>query len=269
MIPKKIHYCWLSEEHFPANIKMCIKSWKEVMPDYEVILWNRNRFDTDSVLFVEEACRVRKWAFAADYIRSYALYTEGGIYLDSDVLVKKKFDEYLGYDFFTSVLYHHKYFEEGNTLDLLNEDGTSKVPFTRKPGIGIQAAVLGSIKGHPYLKDCMEYYKDKNFILSEGKYFSVNIAPDVYAMVAEKYGFRYKNELQLLKGNMLILPSEIFAGNFEEATINSYSIHLCTGSWTEATESSTFKKLIKRILIKLGLHNFVRRLIGKPQKNKS
>lgn len=31
--------------------------------------------------------RKKKYAFAADYIRLYALATEGGIYLDSDVEV--------------------------------------------------------------------------------------------------------------------------------------------------------------------------------------
>ena len=171
MIPKKIHYCWLSGEDIPSNIQMCINTWKEIMPEYEIILWDKSRFDLKSVLFVEEACKVEKWAFAADYIRAYALYTEGGIYMDSDVLVKKKFDQFLDYDFFTSVRYNSSVIKEKNTLDLLNEDGTSKIPFTRKPGFGIQAAVFGSIKGHPYLKDCLEYYSDKHFILNDRSIF--------------------------------------------------------------------------------------------------
>ena len=32
----------------------------------------------------------KKYAFAADYVRLYALYTEGGIYLDTDVLVPEE-----------------------------------------------------------------------------------------------------------------------------------------------------------------------------------
>ena len=46
--------------------------------------------------------------------------------------------------------------------------------------------------------------------------FLSNSCPDIYAMMAEKYGFKYKNELQRLKNNMLILPSEIFGGNLEK-----------------------------------------------------
>ena len=167
MIPKKIHYCWLSGEKIPSRIKMCLKSWKEIMPEFELILWDRNRFDIKSVIFVEEACKMKKWAFASDYIRAYALYTEGGIYLDSDVFVKKKFDQFLDYDFFTSVRFNSSVIRDRNTLGLLNDDGSSRIPFTRKPGFGIQAAVLGSIKGYPYLAECLEYYSDKHFIIDE------------------------------------------------------------------------------------------------------
>jgi hypothetical protein len=262
MIPKKIHYCWLSGEDIPPNLQMCIKSWREILPDYELILWDKNRFDISSVLFVEEACKVHKWAFAADYIRAYALYTEGGIYMDSDVLVKKKYDQFLEYDFFTSVRYNSSAIRKNNTLDLLNDDGTSKIPFTRKPGFGIQAAVLGSIKGHPYLKDCLEYYSDKHFTFNRRSLNNEILASDIFAMVAEEYGFRYKNELQQLNCNMLILPSEIFAGNLDEVTDNSYAIHYCAGSWTEPT----LRTGIIQILKKMKIDNAIRKLLGKPLK---
>lgn len=234
------------------------------MPEYEMILWDKNRFDINSVLFVEEACKIKKWAFAADYIRSYALYTEGGIYLDTDVLVKKKFDHFLGNDFFTSVVYHSSTIREKNTLDLLNEDGTSKVPFTQKPGFGIQAAVLGSIKGHYYLRDCLEYYSDKHFILNDGLFNKI-VASDIYAMVAEKYGFKYKNELQRLNSNILILPSEIFAGNLDEVTDSTYAIHYCAGSW----RTPTLRSVLRKMLEKMGVDNFLRKLLGRPFKYKS
>ncbi len=89
MIPKIIHYCWLSSEPYPEKIQNCIDSWKKILPDYEIKLWNMNNFDINSIDFVKEACSVKKWAFASDYIRLYALYNYGGIYLDSDVLIKK------------------------------------------------------------------------------------------------------------------------------------------------------------------------------------
>ena len=92
MIPKIIHYCWLSNDPMPAELKRCIKSWKRKLPDYKIKKWDTHNFDIYSIPFVAEACKMRKWAFACDYIRVYALYTEGGIYLDSDVFVRNSLD---------------------------------------------------------------------------------------------------------------------------------------------------------------------------------
>jgi mannosyltransferase OCH1-like enzyme len=41
MIPKKIHYCWLSGEAIPQNFQKCIATWKEIMPEYEIICWDK------------------------------------------------------------------------------------------------------------------------------------------------------------------------------------------------------------------------------------
>ena len=61
MIPKKIHYCWLSNDPFPEKIQMCMASWKKVMPDYEWKLWNTETFDIEqSVPYVKEAFANRK-----------------------------------------------------------------------------------------------------------------------------------------------------------------------------------------------------------------
>jgi mannosyltransferase OCH1-like enzyme len=247
MIPKKIHYCWLSNEVMPENIQICIRSWKEIMPDYELVLWDTNRFNIDSNQFVKEACLKKKWAFAADYIRIYALYTEGGIYLDSDVLVKKRFDEFLTSGFFTAMEYHQSIVDKENTLNLLNDDGTSKSELNKR-GIGIQAAVLGGVKGHSFLEDCLNFYKTKHFILDNGKIFNEFIAPGIYAMIAEIYGFRYIDEKQYLKNNILILTSDVFAGlpSYEKST--SYAIHNCNGSWREHPKLSLAKRLKSKIL---------------------
>jgi mannosyltransferase OCH1-like enzyme len=70
------------------------------MPDYEIRCWDGNSFDFDSVPFVREAMSVKQYAAASDYVRLYALYTEGGIYLDSDVMVYKPFDDLLDNRYF-------------------------------------------------------------------------------------------------------------------------------------------------------------------------
>lgn len=92
MIPKIIHYCWFGKGKKNRLIKRCIRSWKKRMPDYEIICWNEDNFDYTSVPFVKEAYEQKKWAFVADYVRLYALFHYGGIYLDTDSEVYKSFD---------------------------------------------------------------------------------------------------------------------------------------------------------------------------------
>ena len=100
MIPKIIHLCWLSGDPYPTDIQLCLDSWKKHLPDYEIWLWDTKRFDIDSTRWTRQAFDAKKYAFAADYIRLYALYNYGGIYLDSDVLVYKSLDPLLSLPYF-------------------------------------------------------------------------------------------------------------------------------------------------------------------------
>lgn len=231
MIPRKIHYCWLSGQEMPEPLRRCMATWREVMPDYELVKWDAARFDFSASAFALEAYRARNWAFASDYIRVHALHAEGGIYLDTDVAVRKRFDELLGYEVFTAVEYHPKVVRQYGTLALLHADGSSRTPQTRKPGIGLQAAAIGGVRGHPFFAECLEYYRHRRFIRPEDPGFDGVISPDAYAMVAERYGFRYRDERQLLRGNMLIAPSEVFAGSAEQESSKSYAVHYCAGGW--------------------------------------
>ena len=77
MIPKIIHYCWLSGDEFPDDIKKCIDSWKRILPDYEFRLWDTRRFHISDSTWVAQAFEAKKYAFAADYIRLYAFGCDG------------------------------------------------------------------------------------------------------------------------------------------------------------------------------------------------
>jgi hypothetical protein len=220
-IPKKIHWCWLSGDPLPPMLQKCIRSWKRVLPDYEIICWDMQRFDIHSVKFVEQACAARKWAFAADYIRLYALYTEGGIYLDSDVMVFKKFDRFLHYAAFSGIDYVPHW------IAVRNEKH-------KYLGYGIQAAVIGAEKGNPWIKMCMEHYHDKDFTF-ENEMTDAGIAPEVLAHYAHTgFGFQYDKDCaqpQYLKGNIALFPPWVFANMFLEANLNSYVLHLGEYSW--------------------------------------
>lgn len=80
MIPKIIHLCWFSNDPFPVEIKVCLDTWKRILPDFQVKHWTYQDAKAIGCRFINEALEAKKWAFAADAVRFYAIYNEGGIY---------------------------------------------------------------------------------------------------------------------------------------------------------------------------------------------
>lgn len=242
MIPKVIHYCWLSGEPFPKKIRRCMETWQKVMPEYRLQLWDTNNFDINSVPFVKQAYEHRKWAFAADYIRMYVLYHQGGIYLDSDVKILKPFDPLLNHRFMSSLEYHPTQVEKDDSARLVNAEG-HRIDGEYVSGIMIQAAIMGAEAGCPFVKDVLDWYENNSFVRPDGSLETTILSPMVYARVAEKYGFLYKDMDQQLLDDIMIYRSEIFAGNKHEITPKSYAVHLCAHSW-HPTAMEKIKKFL-------------------------
>ena len=97
MIPKVIHYCWFGQNPKSDIIQKCIESWKAYCSDYEIIEWNETNFDVNCNAYAKAAYEDKKWAFVSDYARLYIIYNEGGVYLDTDVLLHNSIDELLEY----------------------------------------------------------------------------------------------------------------------------------------------------------------------------
>lgn len=241
MIPKIIHYCWLSDESIPEEIQSYIKGWKEIMPEYTIKKWDRKAINFDEHPFVKAAFNAKKYAFAADYIRVYALFTEGGIYLDSDVKVTQTFDKFLSFDYFTSyenhwtkdqykLLFGRYIDKEGNRLN-----GIDKIL-----NVGLQAAVIASVPHHPYITALWNYYHS----LSWENWTPVT-APTIHSQICEQFGFKYLDKLQFLTNNMVVFPSDVFCTyGYNQETTNTHAIHVCTGSWVDKKNN-----LIKKMLM--------------------
>ena len=102
MIPKIIHYCWLSGDKFPPLFKKCINSWKKQLPGWEFRLWDKSCLEEINEPWVHEAYEAKVYSHASDYIRLYAVYKYGGFYLDCDVEVLKDFSPLTGLDYVLS-----------------------------------------------------------------------------------------------------------------------------------------------------------------------
>jgi hypothetical protein len=252
MIPKIIHYCWLSGDAYPEKIQYCINSWKKIIPDYEFVLWDTNRFPLDSCQWVKEAFEAKKYAFAADYIRLYAVYNYGGIYLDSDVEVFKRFDNLLRLPYF------------------IGHEGSEDC---------VEIAAFGAEKGIPWIKDCLDYYSGRHFKRDDGS-FDIRVLPNiVHDIISEKYQIKNISRIEDFEYNSNILnvfPKDWFCANVHINTYDieptyiisksSYCVHHFANSWCK--KESKLKQLMVKALSKIGIvwnHKKEEWIVYKPE----
>ena len=212
MIPKIIHYCWLSNDPIPQKLQNYMLSWREKLPDYEFILWNFDRFDKNSSLWVAQAFDNKKYAFAADYIRLYAVYNYGGFYMDMDIEVLKSLDNLLD-----------------NQIVLAYEDEEQS---------GIEAGVFGAEKNNPIIKKCLEYYTDRNFVKADGSFDT---------LVLPKIMIRYCKDLGNINDCYFFTCKSFKTGVITKKK-DSYTIHHFSGSWCSDAQKKWDKQ--RHFLIK-------------------
>lgn len=104
-IPKKIHFIWLGDKPMPKIADKCINSWKTIMPDYEVKIWN----DWDESLLGTEFKDVydylKVYAFKSDVLRVAIINKIGGIYSDIDLELIRDIRPYIKYMNFFGGMY--------------------------------------------------------------------------------------------------------------------------------------------------------------------
>ena len=229
MIPRRIHYCWFGRGQMPDLAIKCIESWHKYMPDYEYKLWNEDNFDINSIPYVKEAYESKKYAFVTDYVRLYALYTEGGIYMDTDVEVLKPYDDLLYLSGFTGY------------------EGSKYLP----PVTGTMA----SIAGGEWVKEQLGAYNGIHFLSEDGK-MDLTTNTIRISTIMKKNGFVPDGKKKTYK-DMTIFPTDFFCpkqttGEFL-LTENTYCDHHFTGSWnTSAKHYSWIRRLLgERSMIQL------------------
>lgn len=224
MIPKIIHYCWFSKERQPENVQKCIQSWHKHFSDWEIKCWGPDSFDFGSVPFVKEAIENRKWAFAADYIRLYALNTEGGVYLDSDVQAWAEIDDWLEYDFFTGI-------------EMRDKEHTQIFP---------EAAIMGSVPGHPIIAATLAYYQNRHFVQDDGSLDMTPIPTIMLPIICES-GWARKDETQVLGNNCVVLSTDNIANTNCERKETVKLYHLNNRSWIPLTVKEKLIRIMKRV----------------------
>ena len=222
MIPKIIHYCWFGRGKMPQVAIQCISSWKKYLPEYDLFLWNEDTFDVNSVLYVKEAYEARKFAFVTDYIRLYAIYSFGGIYMDTDVEILKNLDDSLYFPAFSG-------FESDKD---------------------IPTGIMASEHHGRWAEEQLQYYEGRHFKRVDGKLdMTTNVEIISTSMAAN--GFKLQNSYQVYQDCMHIFPKDYFCAKSRTGIItitkNTYCIHHFEGSWQPV--GSKIKRFIFRKII--------------------
>ncbi|MFD0861300.1 glycosyltransferase family 32 protein [Sungkyunkwania multivorans] len=232
MIPKKIHFCWYGNGSYNDTIKKCIASWEEKLPDYEIKKWDESNTPFDRLPFLKLLYKQKKWSFITDYMRLYSIYTEGGIYLDTDIEILKDFGALLEEEAFV-----------GFQTDL--ED--SIYP--------LNSAVIGANKGNEFVLDCIKETERKQRL----HFNAMGGPPIVSNVILKKYGVdEYKtqtvNDVKILTTDYFFPFSWLEEYSPACITENTVCIHWWEDSWRNKKKgASYYLDSIKRKLQKLPL----------------
>ena len=221
MIPKIIHYCWFGGKEKPDLAKKCIDSWKKYCSEYEIREWNEESFDISfAPIYVQEAYQQKKWAFISDYVRLWAMYQWGGIYMDTDVELKKPLDSFLENKGFTG-------FEDDRYM---------------------VTGIMAAEKGLPLMGELLSYYDGRRFIREDG---SLDMTTNTVSITKtlQRLGFEANGKMQIREG-FAIYPRDYFCP-LDDATgklftsNNTVAIHWFNKSWLP--ENKRLRSRITRI----------------------
>lgn len=225
MIPKKLHYCWFGNNPKSDIFQDCLASWKLHCPDFEIVEWNEINSKKYSNSFYKNALRKKKYAFAADYIRTKVLYEQGGVYLDTDMLLLKPINALLGYVFFTG------------------EEVKDRVAF----------GLYGSVPKHLFLKRMLEFYNTNEFNV-----FSPPVITHTFSPIINKQSV-IEGEVILDSSFFYPLPYEKRKENYNAfVQPETYAVHLWDHSWAKNTDSGLLQlfKNVKEVAVDFVFYNY-------------
>ena len=160
--------------------------------------------------YINEALDARRWAFASDVVRFYAVYAEGGVYMDSDVFIYRRFDEFIPDDGFVT-------FNER-----IEDDWTV---------YGLQAAFFIGSKGNAFCREMLDYYKSRHYINPDGSQDNT-ISPYTMKSIAERCGYVCEDSEPQRLELLTVYPTHYLAPR-KRYKIDSETIgqHRVYGSW--------------------------------------
>ena len=204
-IPRIVHYCWFGGNPKSEKILHCMESWREHLPDYEIVEWNESNCDISGSKYTKSAYKVKKWAFVADYFRFKALYEQGGIYLDTDMLLHKPLDDFLQYDAFFAM----ECFE------------------------WVSGGIIGAMPECEVIRRIFDQYGNNEYCASDG-----TICHKVTKVLVGEYAYQQTGDTQILDGNIAIFSPNALIINVDDG--KNYCEHLYDKQFSWQDEHRAF-----------------------------
>ncbi len=227
MIPRTIHYFWFGRTEKPELVLRCIESFKVFAPDCEIKEWNEDNFDVSAHPYTKAAYAEKKWAFVSDYARLKVLFEEGGIYLDTDMLLVKEISPLFAYSAFLG----------------------------KEDDVHLSAGIIGSVPGHGFIGDVLKAYDSLTERIPIPRILTDTYRGRTYDMVVfhKEYFYPFSAEnIHLFKGTNI--PKE------------TYAVHMWNYSWGNPIIKLAKKLRIHRMLVSVaeffGIKKKIKKMLG-------
>lgn len=211
-IPKVIHYCWFGHGEKSELMKQCMESWKKFCPDWQIIEWNEENFDVNFCPYASRAYAQKRYGFLSDAARLEIIYKEGGVYLDTDVELRRSLND---------LLENAAWFGYGSATEINTGSG------------------FGAVKGHPFIRKLRDHY----FMIPDKAPFEVCTVFDTRIFKEEFPDFAADHDVRQKFGDVLIIE------NIWHYVIHHYTNTWMTKRQRFLSRSKAFnfvKKLVKK-----------------------
>lgn len=228
MIPKIIHYCWFGGNPLPEEVKGYMDTWRRHFPDFEIKQWDESNFDVNTLEYTRQAYYAGKYAFVSDVARLHALVSEGGLYLDTDIIVKKPFPE----DWFN-----------------LKGFGSFEHDFY------VETGLMASEADNKFIKGFLESYKHRRFF--KGLTFDMTTNVIMFTRFMQSHGFEMNNRQQTIE-SFSLFPQQLLCGkDWQKGRYDdesTYAVHDYAGTWGKEALSHRLRHLCQSAICIMKWH---------------
>jgi hypothetical protein len=220
VIPRIIHYCWVGESPLGDINRKCLDSWARFCPGWTLMEWNDRNLPRAA--YVEKARSHRNFSNVSNFVRLFAVWHHGGIYLDADVELIRS----------PEMLLNERCFFGFQTADL----GPHCV----------NNAVFGAVPHHPFVKEMLERLVARFDGLEPSDLSGPGLTTD---LLREDRGLPLGSETdasQVALGDITIFPKRFFAPfewneTFHPQSVapDTLAVHWWTLSWKHEKDRRT------------------------------